>query len=113
MPLWQKKMNLINVVIIGAKGYAGEELIKTLSKHPKVKIVSLSDKMNGTNVPISEIYPHIKTCPEFISGLDLLCEDVNTEKISEIADVVFTALPHMVSMEIVSKFITLGKKVID
>lgn len=98
---------MINVAIIGAKGYAGEELIKILSKHPKVKITVLSDKMDGHPKNICEVYPYLK------DKLDVFCEDIDEKKIAENADVIFTALPHSVSMEIVSKFITLGKKVID
>ncbi|MEW6557293.1 MAG: N-acetyl-gamma-glutamyl-phosphate reductase [Elusimicrobiota bacterium] len=96
---------MINVAVVGAKGCAGEELIKLLLKHPKVKIVSLSDKMDGTKVPISEIYSYI--------DMDVLCEDVDIKKISEIADIVFTALPHKVSMQFVEKFVKHNKKVID
>lgn len=98
---------MINVAVIGAKGYAGEELIKILLKHPEVKIAVLSDKMDGRAEKISEIYPYLK------EKLDIICEDIDEKKITENADIVFSALPHVVSMEIVSKFVTLGKKVID
>ena len=98
---------MINVAVIGAKGYAGEELIKILLKHSKVKITSLSGRMEGKPKHISEMYPYLE------GKLDIFCEDIDEKKIAENADVIFTALPHMVSMEIVSKFITLGKKVID
>ncbi|MFH0947609.1 MAG: N-acetyl-gamma-glutamyl-phosphate reductase [Elusimicrobiota bacterium] len=98
---------MINVSIVGAKGYAGEELIKILLKNAGVKITSLSGRMDGKPRHISEMYP-------YLSGkLDIFCEDIDEKKIAENADVIFTALPHKVSMEIVSKFILLGKKVID
>lgn len=96
---------MINIAVVGAKGYAGEELIKLLLKHPKIKITSFSDKMGGENKKISEIYQWAK--------IDALCEDVDMDKISNISDIIFTALPHKVSMEIVSKFVSNGKKVID
>ncbi|MDO8733963.1 MAG: N-acetyl-gamma-glutamyl-phosphate reductase [Elusimicrobiota bacterium] len=98
---------MINVAIVGAKGYAGEELIKILLKHSKVKITSLSGRMDGKPKHICEMYPYLE------GKLDIFCEDIDEKKIAENADIIFTALPHMVSMEIVSKFITLGKKVID
>ncbi|MBI5573077.1 MAG: N-acetyl-gamma-glutamyl-phosphate reductase [Elusimicrobia bacterium] len=98
---------MINVAIVGAKGYAGEELIKILLKHSGVKITSLSGRMDGKPKHICEMYPYLK------GNLDMFCEDIDEKKIVENADIIFTALPHMVSMEIVSKFISLGKKVID
>lgn len=104
---------MINIAVVGAKGYAGEELIKLLLKHKGIKITSLSDKMDGKSCRISEIYPYMKTCPEFVSGSDILCEDVDIEKISRISDVIFTALPHKISMGFVDGFIKAGKKVID
>lgn len=98
---------MIKVAVIGAKGYAGEELIKILIKHSKVKITILSDKMNGRPEKICKIYPYLK------ERLDVFCENIDEKKIAENADIIFTALPHAVSMEIVSKLVTLGKKVID
>ncbi|MBN1384462.1 MAG: N-acetyl-gamma-glutamyl-phosphate reductase [Elusimicrobia bacterium] len=96
---------MINVAVVGAKGFAGEELIKILLKHKGVKITSLSDKMEGKNCKISDIYPYME--------MDILCEDVDIKKISSVSDVIFTALPHKVSMEFVEGFIKAGKKVID
>ena len=36
--------NKINVAVIGATGYTGLDLIKILSKHPKVRILHLCAK---------------------------------------------------------------------
>ena len=41
----------LNIAIAGATGYVGLELIKILSKHPKVKIVYLcAQKSIGKNI---------------------------------------------------------------
>ncbi|MDD5686347.1 MAG: N-acetyl-gamma-glutamyl-phosphate reductase [Elusimicrobia bacterium] len=98
---------MIRAAVIGVKGYAGEELIKNLIKHPKAKISFLTGRMEGKPKHISEIYPYLK------DKLDILCEDIDVEKIAGGSDIIFTALPHNVSMEYVAKFISLGKKVID
>ncbi|PIU82744.1 MAG: N-acetyl-gamma-glutamyl-phosphate reductase [Elusimicrobia bacterium CG06_land_8_20_14_3_00_38_11] len=98
---------MINVAVIGAKGYAGEELIKILLRHSGVKIISLSGRMDGKPKHISEMYSYLK------GKLDIFCEDIDQKKIAENADIIFTALPHSVSMGIVSKFVLLNKKVID
>ncbi|MFH1540979.1 MAG: N-acetyl-gamma-glutamyl-phosphate reductase [Elusimicrobiota bacterium] len=102
-----KNMKTIDVAVVGAKGYAGEELIKILLKHSQVKITSLSGRMDGKPKHISEMYSYLK------GKLDIFCEDIDEKKIADNSDVIFTALPHKVSMEIVSKFISLNKKVID
>jgi len=98
---------MIKVGIIGVQGYAGEELVKILLKHPSAKIVYLADKMDK-NKKIDSIYPYLK------NKLDLEC--VNFEPGSpglKSADVVFLALPHGVSLDIVAKIHNSGKKVID
>ena len=41
----------LNIAVAGATGYVGLELIKILSKHPKVKIVYLcAQKSIGKNI---------------------------------------------------------------
>ena len=41
----------LNIVIVGATGYIGLELIKILSRHPKVKILYLcATKTIGKNI---------------------------------------------------------------
>jgi len=98
---------MIKVAVIGAKGYVGEELIKLLIKHPKARITVLADKINGATTIISETYPYLK------GVLDLQCEEVDYQKISDNADIIFLALPHTVSIQLVPKFASLGKKIID
>src|SRR5438105_1302890 len=39
-------MNLINVAIFGASGYSGEELVRRLAQHPRVRIVGLTSRQH-------------------------------------------------------------------
>lgn len=97
----------IKVGIIGATGYVGKELIGILMRHPYVEIVHLSAKLD-TPMPISKIFP------EFKNIIDLKCQNFeNVDEVAGMTDLVFLALPHTVSMEVVPKFLGLGKKVID
>jgi len=98
-------MAKVKVGIIGVTGYAGEELLRILLKHPEVKITYLSAKLDKYPQKIREILPGIES--------DLECEELNLEKIKNICDVVFLALPHSVSLEIVAELYNAGKKVID
>lgn len=97
---------MINVGIIGATGYTGEELISLLLKHPQVKISYLSAKIEAPQ-KISEVFKKFKT------RIELICEELDFKKVSSQCELVFTALPHTVSMEVVPKLLSAKLKVID
>lgn len=96
----------IRIAVVGATGYAGCELIKILLRHPEAEITSVSGKVD---VPdrISNIYP------VFREQLELVCDNVSVQQVCGLADLVFLALPHKVSMVFVPEFLKAGKKVID
>jgi len=98
---------MLKAAIIGATGYAGEELIRILLKHPEVKITNLVAKIEqGT--AINKIFPWLSNL------LDLECKsEIDVEGISKNSDVIFLALPHRVSMEIAPAFLNRDKRVID
>jgi len=94
------------VAIIGATGYTGVELLRLLLAHPEAEITALtSQKYIG--LPIEEVFPSLK------GRLSLVCEELNVERISQKAEVVFTALPHKRAMEVVPLFYERGKRIID
>ncbi len=97
---------MLKVGIMGASGYAGEELIRILLNHPKVQITVLAAKIDSS-IAIYELYPWLK------GKLDLVCSDMTAEEVSKKCDLVFLALPHKVSMEVAPLFLKKGKKVID
>jgi len=97
---------MINVGIVGITGYTGEELIKILLKHKQAKISVLAGRSASETKPVCEIYPNL-------SSSDLKCEALDVPSLSRKADVIFLALPHRVSFEIVPDLIKAGKKVID
>jgi N-acetyl-gamma-glutamyl-phosphate reductase len=94
------------VAIIGATGYTGVELLRLLLAHPEAEITALtSQKYIG--LPIEEVFPSLK------GRLSLVCEELNVERISQKAEIVFTALPHKRAMEVVPLFYERGKRIID
>ena len=97
---------MINIGIVGATGYAGEELIDILLRHPDARIVNLSAKIDKPQ-NISEIFPKFK------GRTALVCQQPDIKEIISKCDLVFLALPHTVSMEIVPELLSAGKKVID
>lgn len=98
---------MIKAAIIGATGYAGEELIRLLLGHPEIEITELVAKIERST-PITTIFPWLE------NKLDLECNSsIDVETISKNSDVVFLALPHRVSMDIAPSFLSAGMRVID
>ena len=99
-------MKKVKVSIIGATGYTGKELIKILLNHKEVELVHLTScTYAGEN--INQIFP------EFLNKLDKKLIDHNIELSTPNSDLIFTALPHTVSMDIVPTLFKKGVKVID
>lgn len=97
---------MIKVGVLGATGYAGEELVRILSCHKDVEIKMLVSH-SYVGEKMSDIYPHLK-------GIcDIVCEDLDAEKAARECDVVFTALPHGASKEVIPSLYEKGLKVID
>ncbi len=84
-----------NVIILGASGYTGAELVRLISSHPEMRIQALSaDRKAGREM--SEVFPHLR-------HLDLpKLQRINDIDMSS-ADLVFCALPHATSQEVISK----------
>lgn len=97
---------MLNVGIVGATGYAGEELIHVLLKHPNARITNLSASIDKPQ-KISEIFPKFK------NRIDLTCARPNIKEIIAKCDLIFLALPHTVSMEIAPKLLAAVRRVVD
>jgi N-acetyl-gamma-glutamyl-phosphate reductase len=97
---------MTRVAVVGATGYAGGELVRLLAGHPHIELTVLtSRKYAGQS--FERVYPAM-------SGfVRLSCEAFDSRRVCEQADVVFTALPHKLPMEIVPGLIEQGKRVID
>lgn len=97
---------MIKVSIIGATGYAGEELTRILLGHPEAKIVNItSHSFSGKTY--DEVYPG------FNGIFDNVCEEENIEKLAEDSDVIFIALPHGMASSRINKKILAKTKIID
>ena len=96
---------MLKIGIMGASGYAGEELLRILLDHPEVQITAVAAKIDPVN--ICKLYPWLK------GRLDLECRDMSAEELSKKCDMVFLALPHKASMQFAPIFLKKGLKVID
>lgn len=87
----------IRVGVYGASGYAGQDLIEILGKHPQVEIVfGTSNTYAGDPMPFTSLH--------YIPSDDAPLSSV---------DAVFLALPHQTSAKVAHLALTQGKKVID
>ena len=97
---------MIRVGVLGATGYAGIETVRILTKHPEVTITKLvSHSFVGKK--ISDVYPAFKNV------CDIVCEDLDVEDIAAECDIVFTALPHGASKEVIPAIYEKGVKIVD
>lgn len=97
---------MLKVAIVGASGYTGLELIRILHCHPEVEVACLTSEQSAGK-RISEVFPTLR------GRCDTVLENLEPVRVSEKADIIFTALPHKAAMEVVPTFLKLGKKVID
>lgn len=97
---------MIKVAVLGATGYAGIELVRLLCSHPDVEIKMLVSQTYAGQ-KISDVYPN------FRHVLEMECENLDVNKVADMCDVVFTALPHGASKQVIPQLYERGLKVID
>ncbi|QDT66244.1 N-acetyl-gamma-glutamyl-phosphate reductase [Calycomorphotria hydatis] len=96
----------MRVAIYGATGYTALELLKILLRHPEVEVTALTTRQENA--------PHISEVHPILTGrLDVQCQDLKPAEISELADLVFTAVPHGAAMHAVPEMLLNGCKVVD
>lgn len=90
-------MNIINVGIIGSSGYTGADLIRILYNHKNVNIKFLAGN-SKSGMCVGDVFSSLAhfDLPNIISVDDILYDDI---------DVVFLALPHGLSHNIVPDII--------
>ncbi|MGM0453066.1 MAG: N-acetyl-gamma-glutamyl-phosphate reductase [Thermodesulfobacteriota bacterium] len=97
---------MIRVGVAGATGYAGAELVRLLAGHPEVVITVLTSRQYA-GVRFDQVYPAMA------GVIERTCESFESEAVCDRTDIVFTALPHKLPMEIVPELAARGKKVVD
>ncbi len=96
----------MEVGVIAASGYAGGEAVRLLSYHPNVDLTYITSRKLISKY-FHSIYPNFRK----ISNLKF--EEYNVEKAKEKCDIVFLAVPHGVSQDMVPGLLEAGLKVID
>ncbi len=94
-------MPKIRAAIINVTGYIGAELARLLHQHPQVKLVRVTGR-SSAGQKLGDVFPSL-------SGTENIIE---AELHGEV-DIVFSAMPHKSSLDVVPSFLERGIKVID
>lgn len=101
---------VFKVVVIGASGYTGQELIRLLVMHPNVEIVGVTSRQEAGN-SLSQVFPRLKGA-RVADELTFMHPDIDAVA-STGASVAFLALPHGVASEFAKGLLGKGIRVID
>ncbi len=101
-------MSRTRVAVAGATGYAGEELVRILRQHPFVTLSALAGSAKRDQpLPVADVLPR------FAGLVDLPVVPLDPVQLAQSADLIFLALPHGVSMDVVPILLEKGRKVVD
>ena len=97
------------MAVVGASGYTGEELVRLLLRHPRAELVAVTSRQYAGKT-LAEVFPR--------AGLHSIAKTLRfsepaPEKIAELAEIVFLALPHGVAVEFAGPLLQAGARVID
>jgi len=95
---------LTRVAIAGATGFAGQELVRILARHPRVRLTAAMSSA-ATSAP--------RPLPALARIWDGAVVPLDVERLVADADVVFLALPEAASAELAPQLVERGVKVID
>lgn len=97
---------MIKVGIIGATGYAGNELVRLLYQHPETEIVWYGSK-SYIDTEYADVYRNM------FQLVDEKCMDDNMQALADAVDVVFTATPQGLCFSLVSEEILSKVRIVD
>lgn len=95
-----------DVAILGASGYAALELIRILLRHPHARITAVTSRQDE-NPRLDALHPSLA------GRTTLACMPTDPDRIAELAQFAFLALPHSASLAIAPALRKRGMRVID
>jgi len=95
---------LTRVAIAGATGYAGQELVRLLARHPRVTLTAAMSS-GATSTP--------RPLPALARIWDGAVQPLDVDRLTSDAEVIFLALPEAASAELAPTLLERGARVID
>ena len=96
----------MKVGVIGGSGYVGGELVRLLLAHPKVELTTVTSRANAGEF-LFTIHPNLR------GATQLKFTPPNISQVTENCDLVFAAMPHGKSVNLVPRLLETDIKVID
>lgn len=96
----------MRVGILGASGYVGGELLRILLFHPNVEVTCATSKRHSGDY-IHHVHSNLR------GSTDLKFIEHNPEEIIDKCDLIFSSLPHGLSVKTIPDYIERGMKIID
>ncbi|MBM4292510.1 MAG: N-acetyl-gamma-glutamyl-phosphate reductase [Deltaproteobacteria bacterium] len=95
----------VSVVVVGASGYTGAELLRYLTAHPRADVRAVYGHSKA-GLPLGEVFPSLAHSALRLSAFD-------PDAAAEEASVAFLALPHGASQEAARALRERGVRVVD
>jgi N-acetyl-gamma-glutamyl-phosphate reductase len=99
----------VNVGIVGASGYSGEELVRLLLNHPHVELAAVTSRQSAGQT-VAQVFPRFASHPK---SKQIRFTEPNAELMAKQAAIVFLALPHGVAAQFAVPLLEHGCIVID
>lgn len=94
----------MRVAVVGATGYAGQELVRLLARHPWATLTTATASQ-ATSTP--------RRLPALARLWDGEVAPLDPAAVAAAADVIFLALPEAASAELGTTFLAAGRRVVD
>lgn len=99
----------VQVAVVGASGYSGEELVRLLLRHPYAELAAVTSRQYAGQT-LARVFPRHGNDPR---AQALHFSDSKPELLAKAAELVFLALPHGVAAEFAAPLLNAGCQVID
>lgn len=97
----------ITAGVVGGSGYTGGELLRILVNHPHFNVEAVTSRSNEGR-SVSKLHPNLRD----LTDLNFIHPDDMKDETDDL-DLLFTALPHRKSMELVGEYLDLADKIVD
>lgn len=99
----------LKIGIVGASGYSGEELVRLVTRHPRLALATVTSRSLAGR-PVADVMPALRHA---VGDLAFTASEPEAMASRGACDVYFLALPHGVASEFALPLHRAGKTVID